>query len=427
MHYLIHHANELHSSPSYNHLKSLGGSKTNAKVLYYLITFYIFTILVFTFEIPLIYRITNTIESILLSHLLYFFGALIGFLFFYAIRIKTSVSTLFRITMVFNILLSIYLIIFYSKITSLSLILPLFALRGLGVASFAIGFHTSFITGIKDKQRDSFSLLFRSIYTVLPVFLPLLGGYIISNFNFSFFPSNQMLPDGYYPLFILGLILGIIFLIFSPTIKLSEDFSGGIKTPIKLLFNKKIRSIRNYLIFNAGVDGLKVAIYGLLGFLILTNELSLGLFSSALALLGSIYFLLINKVEKKFHIRRIGFFVVGLFGDVLTQLVLLVDTTFIGLLIRSIASTLLTPLKAVFGTNMIRHKYDVYSKELNVSKSSFILFQEMSYFIGRLIAFSFILLLIRFVATDMTILLKYSLVLFIVVDILEYFFIKDIK
>jgi len=368
----------------------------------------------------------GTVEGVILSNLIYFVGAMLGYLVFYFLKFKVAVSSLFRTTIIFNILLSIYLLYYYSSLTSLTLILPLFALRGIGIASFAIGFHAVFISGLKDTQRDSFSLLFRSIYTILPIFIPLVGGYIISNFNFPFFQTNQFLPNGYYPLFVLGLILNIIFLIFSPHIKLNADFSGGIFVPLKLLFNKKIKGIRNYLIFNAGVDALKVSVYSLFGFLVLTNELNMGVFSSILALIGSIYFLLVNRFEKKFHVQRIKFFIVGLFGDVITQIILLIDTTIVGLLIRSVASTLITPLKAVFGINIVRHKYDLYSKELKVSKSSFILFQEFAYFIGRIISFSFILLLIHFVTTDVYLLFRYSIILFIVVDLLEYAFIKDL-
>jgi len=424
MPYLIHHGAELHTPRAHSHLKLL--ETVDFKILYYLISYYIFTLLILTFEIPLVYRVTGTLESIVLSHFIYFFWIIFGYMLFYAFKLKVNVATLFRYSLLSKIVLSIYVMLFYSKITTIGLLLPIFAIRGAGVSLFAIGYHISFLNGFKDKQRDKFALTFYSIYTLLPVFLPVLGGYIINNLNLSFLPTNTYLPNGYFPLFLFGAFLGTLFLVFSPNVDVVEDFKGGIKKPIKFLFNKKLRYIRNYQIFNAYIVAMKGVIYGLLGFLILTDELNLGLFSSIIALIGSVYFLFINKVEKKYHVHRIKFFALGMVGDVITQVILYLNTTFIGLVIRSVATTLLSPLKNVFGDNIIRHRYDQFSKEFNVTKSNFVLFQEMAYFTGRLLAFSTIILFLEFVTKDIASVFKYFIVIFIVLDFIDYFFIKSV-
>ena len=424
MPYLIHHTSELHTPRANNHLKLL--STADFKILYYLISYYVFTILILTFEIPLVYRVTGTLESIVFSHAVYFFWMIFGYVLFYTFKLKVKVSTLFRWSIFSKIILSLYVMFFYSRITSLGLLIPLFAIRGAGVALFAIGYHISFLDGFKDKQRDKFALVFYSIYTLLPVFLPILGGYIINNIAVSYFPVNTFLPNGYFPLFLFGAILGLVMLVFSPNVNLTGDFKGGIKKPIKFLFNKKLKYIRNYLMFSSYTLAMKGVIYGLLGFLILTNEFNLGVFSSVIALVGSIYFLVVNKIEKKYHVHRIKFFALGVLGDVVTQIVLFINTTFIGLLVRSISTTLLSPLKNVFGDNIIRHKYDAYSEEFEVTKSTFILFQELSYFIGRVFAFSTVLLFIAFVTRDVYTVFKYFIVIFIFLDILDYFLIKRV-
>jgi MFS family permease len=392
-----------------------------------MVAYYVFAILVLTFDIPFVYRVTGMLESIVFSHFTYFFCVICGYVLFYSLKLKVKVSTLFRLSILSLIVLSAYVMFFYSQMTSLVMLLPMFIIRGIGVSFFALGYHASFLDGLKDKQRDKFYLRFLSIYTLLPVFLPVLGGYIIDNISFPFAPTNVFLPNGYFPLFLVGAIIGLLLLVFSPEVDLYEDFRSGIKEPLKFFFTKELRAVRNFQIYDSYATATRNTVYGLLGFLILTNEFNLGAFSSVIAVFGSIYFLFIHKLRKKYHIHRIGFYKIGAFSDVLSQIFLLFNPAFVGLIVRSLVTTLISPLKRVFGDNIVRRNYDFYSEELGVSKPNFILFQEVSYFIGRALSFLTIMGFLTFVTNDIQMIFKVFIIFFVFLDSFEYFFLKKIN
>lgn len=424
MPYFINQNNHLHVSKIYNYLKVL--RTMDFKILYYLISFYIITILVLTFDIALVYRITHSIPIVAFSHFTYFLWIIFGYLLFYIFKIKIRVSTLYRYSLIFLSFLFLYAMLAYSKLTSLSMLFPIFSIRGAAVSLFALAFDVSFINGFKDKQRDRFSLLFYSIYILLPIFLPFLGGYLINNFSSSFFPTNAFLPNGYFLLFLFGFLLSILFITFSPTVNIYINASDGIKNPIKLLFKKEIAPIRNYQIYDAFSLATKGTILGILGFMLLTNELNLGFFSSVIALFASLYFLIIRNKEKKYYAHRLRVYIYGILGEILSSIFLFLNTNILGLIIRSIVITLVGPLKRTAGENMLRKNYDYYSEKLKLEKSNFILVQEISYFVGRLLSFLIIIMAVFFGNYNSQNILRGFLILFIILDIFEYFFVRKI-
>lgn len=424
MPYLVNQNNNLNVSKIYNYLKIL--KTLDFKILYYLISFYIITILVLTFDTALVYRITNSLPVVAFSHFTYFFWIFFGYILFYAFKIKIKISTLYRFSLLFLSFLFLYAMFFYSKISTLGLLLPLFSIRGAAVTFFALAFDVTFLNGFKDKQRDRFSLLFYSIYILLPIFLPLLGGYLINNFSYSFFPTNALLPNGYFLLFLIGFLLSILFIIFSPTVNIYINASDGIKNPIKLFFKKELAQMRNYQIYDAFSIANKGTILAILGFTLLTNEFNLGFFSSAVALFASLYFLVIRNKEKKYYAQRLKIYVYGIFGEIISSVLLFLNTNVFGLIIRSIAITLVGPLKRTAGENMLRKNYDHFSEKLKIAKSNFILVQEISYFLGRFLSFILIMSVAYLTKSSTQNILKGFLLLFILLDAFEYLFVKKI-
>lgn len=402
-------------------------NNTDYKLIYYIITYFFLNILVFTFDIALVYRITSSVWSIALYHYFIYIVILFCYLIFYVLKIKIRLHTLYRLSLLSTILIFIYLMHFFSSFHSMELFYGYFFLRSIATSLFFLAFHTSFLYGLEDKKRDEFSLLFFSIYTLLPVFLPIIGGFVIDYLSFDFLPTNKLLPDGYYVLYIFSFFITSLFLLFSPKMDLYLDTTAGFKKGFRFLFDKKFRDIRNYQIFDSFSISIRTVIYGLLVFLLLQNEFKLGAFSSLIAIVGSVFFLFVRNLEKKSKIKRMRLFVLGAITDVLSQLFFLMFLNIIGLTVKGIINTFVTPLKRIGGENILRKKYDEYSEELGINKSNFILLHELSYTIGRtfgIIVIAFFIFIIKI--DDVFILFRYFIVLFILLDLLEYFLIKKI-
>lgn len=409
------------------HLKNILHS-TNYKLIYYTLSHFFFNIFVFTFDIALVYRVTNTFWSIAVYHYFIHIVLLLTYLFFYNLKTKIKVHDLFRLSIFITILTFFYLISMFSNIHSLNILYGYFFLRSMAVGVFFLGFHTAFLYGLNDKNRDEFSLLLFSVYSLLPVFLPFIGGYIIDYSGLTFLPSNVLLPDGYFILYIISLVIAVFMLIFSPVLDIYLDTTKGVKKALKLLFNKELRDVINYQIYDSFSVSIRVVVYGLIAFLILINEFNLGFFTSLIALFGSIYFLFIRHIEKQKNIKRIKFFAVGIIADIFSQIFLLFSLNLVGLLVRAVSNTAAGPLKRIGAENTLRSKYDEYSKKYNINKSHFILLHEVAYTIGRTLAIIlFVILVFVFNITDVFNVFKILLSLFILLDLTEYFIIKRIS
>jgi hypothetical protein len=397
------------------------------KLMYYIVVPHIFVVLVAVFEIPLVYRVTGSLEGVNWARFMYYTWIMFGYMLFYAFRLKVKVSTLFKTSLLFQALTALYLMVAFKHLGSLTALIPMFAIRGCSVALFAIAYHTSLLVGLKDSKRDSFILTFRSLYGLLPIFLPILGGFIIKYLDFSWFPSNNVLPDGYFTLFLLGGVMSVLGIIFSPKTDIKEDFSDGLVVPIKYLFKKELKYIRNFIVFRGYVNTLKIIVYGLLGFIILNHEANLGIFSSAIALIGSVYFLFIRNFEKSKHVERIKFFIFGIVGDTIAQIIYFLDISFIGLLVKSVSETFLGPLKGIFGENIVRHRYDVLTEQGNLKKSDLIMFQEMALYVARVLSFVTLAVFLKLYPQDILSVLKYLILAVAILDLFKYPLLKKIK
>ncbi len=395
------------------------------EVMYYLGSYYVFNFLISIFEIPLLYRITGSLKGIVLIYLVYFAWIYIGILLFFISGIKIKVSTIFKTSIIFQMLSMIFCLIHFKYLNNTSFIVPVFALSGIKTALYALGYHISMLNIVHEEQRDTFMLRFQSLYTLLPVFIPSIGGLIIKYITPSFFPQNNILPQGYFALFIAGLVISIVSFILGPSIEIRPPFKISIKELFKLLGNKHLRPVGTYLTYMGYTETIKSIVYGLLAFLILTDESKLGIYASLVALLGALYLMGVAELEKKYNIQRIKGYLFGVVGGMISQLMLLVNTNMIGLGLKAFIDMLVSPIRGSFGENIIRQKYDESSKKLEINKSDLILYHETHYVVARFAALGTLLLIINLQGAKLD-LFKVIIGILIVLDIFDYLFMKKV-
>lgn len=395
-----------------------------SELLYYYIVTDAFFILLATFEFPIIYRLTHSLFNAVLVHFVYVTWVFLTIALFFRYRLTIKLTTLFRSSICFQILLSIYCLLVYKYLSDIRLLIPWFAIKGALVGLFTTAYHISLLDSVKDIDRDSFLFKFRSLYAMLPVIMPLVGGLIIKFFGFSWLPVNAMLPSGYFSFFIFAGLASLLMLVLSPDINIDGNFTHGWEESVRLFFSKPLFNIRNYLVYSAFIGELKYPLYATVGFVILKEELHLGSFYAAVSLLGVLCFYYISKQKEKLFYQRFKLCSVGLVGNILGQIALLVQTNFIGLLLRSLATILMEPFRNVFSQTIVNHTFDKLHSVAHINNSSFCLLLEICYYVGRVLSFAAFTLLLTFIIADTINLFKYVIAIVILLDMGQLFFLN---
>jgi hypothetical protein len=398
------------------------------KILHYVMAYYFSTLLIMTFEVPLIYRVTNSVYGILMAYLSYFVWIFLGFFLFYLFRAALDLTNLFRVSIFFQFLLCVYFLAFYKLAIDPNMIMVAFALRGVSAALFSLGYYVYTIEKLSDSKREDFSFAFRSVYVFLPVGVPLIGAIILKYVHVTIFSVGNFLPDGYALLFMVGTVINFLLLITSPRLNFKiGEFEGSIKESVKTLVNPKLNYITRFMVYDSLNTVLKTVIYGILGFVILKSEFNVGLYASSFAFLGLAYFQFVErfKQDKIFssksaqNARRIY--------NSLSHLIVLFRTSFLGLFVKSFSDTLVEPIKSLSTETIIHEDFENLSQRFHIKVMNLMLFREICLVVGRFMGLGIIWFLAYLVESDLVKLLQSSLVLLTILDLSSFFFAKRIE
>jgi MFS family permease len=370
---------------------------------YYLMMNNVHMMLIGAFEVPLIYRLTGSIEMILLYYLIFYLIVGISLILSAKIFYQNTIGGLFRISIIFNILLTSGLVIFYSSLANLWVLMGYAFLRGIRDGIYWYGNHYVMLDVVKDDKRDNFVLTLQSISVILPIVFPLMGGLIITFANFeSNTQLNQFLPNGYLAIFILDLLFSLMSYIYSPDLVKKIESSVSYRQVLKLFVDKRVKHLRNYLAFDTSQIVLLSTALSLMNFLILKNEANLGFFSSILAFVASFYFIFLKKINQKVQLNKLKLYFFGNIGEVVSRLFYFSFTNIYGLIIKATFNSLVLPLKQIFGDLLLMKKYTDISQKTNVNKITLHVFQETLFMISRTVVIALFLIAVHFLKVSPT-------------------------
>ena len=371
------------------------------KIIYYVIVQNIFSILIGTFEIALIYRLTQSLKVLVIAYLFRFSILFFSFALTPVLIHTSKIGRMFKSSIFIQILICAFLIFYYSDLKNIWLLIIYISIRGVQDGVYWIAKHSGTMYSVDDNGRDRFSLQIEAILVTLTVILPIVGGLIISFIHLQTIKNNPLLPEGYFYMFVLTFCIMVVSFIFAPELKFNKCAVVKPKNIISMFKEKDLSYFMYYNIFTSVQDIAVMIAVGVITFLILKTEFNLGMFSSVLSAVAAIYFILIRKyIANKINVRE-KFFLLGVFGDVVSKLTYYFLFSYTGLIIKAVADTFLVPFQYLFSDNIQKKKMeDVVAKNKSYNIQEILIFQEVLIFIGRFFTLLIILLILHFSTYD---------------------------
>jgi hypothetical protein len=397
------------------------------KLSYYMLNYSAFLTLIGTFEIALLFRLYNSIQIIIIYYLFYYTVVSITFHLIPIIFKEIHLSRILKCSMFFCALGCLMGIIFYSSLNSLFFILIFSLFKGIGSGLYWLPRHYGYIKFLNNSDRDSYRITLTTLFTIISILIPIITGFIITYVSLFTLPENELLPNGYIFIFILGVVLNLVSLTFAPRIEDKLEYTSSSKNICKLLFNKELKDIRNYLFYLSGYGEILLIAIGVLNFILLKNEFNLGLYGTLISALGILYLMFIKKLEIKEHIQRKRFILIGTIGDTLSFIIFSALPNLVGITIFTIFSTIFVPLKYIFGDNIYFEKLEEKSKKLKLKLTDLIIFDETCHWIARTFFLTLFLIFTQLVTYDPVFTARIVIFISGLLGIFYYFFISKIS
>lgn len=397
------------------------------KLSYFIIVDSIIAVLLGTFEIALLYRLTESMGSIVIMYIL---SNLVAFLVFTQIPLlfpRVNIGKLLRFGILVEIIIILYQILFFSSLTNPYILMLFIALRGALVGIQTFNFKYGRMVLLEDNERDEFSLDLLAIQNLLPVLMPVLAGYVVSHFTLDILPSNPVLPQGYFPLFVVALIFSISSFFFAPKISIVKEFNVSWRTAIKSLALKDVADIRRYTVFEQFKSNSLMLAGLLLTFFVLENEFNLGIYMSLISLVSIVYFEMVKKIKIRRDEKRERFILMGAIAEFVSRWIFLFNYNLWGLLIRSALNTFIISLKTLFSSNILEHDLEATAKRHKLSKADMLLVQEFYAFFARMMSYVFIFSLISFTTFNAETISMFIFAIFSIGGFIDYLLLTSIK
>ncbi|MDO8609700.1 MAG: MFS transporter [bacterium] len=340
-------------------------------------------------------------------------------LFFYVasgwILKKISSALLIRISLIGSAIF--YLTLFFLKQQSLHYLIPLGILAGFNTGNYWAGLNINqYLYTNKEKRIEYFGFV-TGIINLLSAIAPLIGGFII----FSFKSFNFMGPEsGYSILFFLVFLILIFMIIFAGKLPNHELINFSFKD---IIFHKRSNNWKLILwqnFFLGLYDSSILAITGILFYLILKNEFSLGGTQTIAFILGTlgsmISIKLLNKNKYFYWIGSLGLAIgIGTFA-------------LLNNLNGIIVFIIVTGFCAPFLNNWLSTLYFKTMDEINVhgtEKYHLMLERDIALGIPRILSFLLLFLFLQF--GNQVLLAKYSLYVVVLFPLIIGFLLNKMK
>lgn len=354
------------------------------KIGYYLILQNFYSVFISTFDIALIYRATNSFYYIIFFYYLMYITCSVTFIVFSFIFKMKNPGNLFRIAIMFQIILALFGIVFFKHLTGLFFVSGYFVIRGLYEGSIWLGRHSSIIIGINDKNRNSFVLKLQTFNLVVSALAPAVSGAVIS-FAGSFIKlSGGGIPSGYLYVFIVSFVLSLVFMIFSPSITFDRGNVISWSNIRRLYCGRKYSAYKYYTVSNLLQNGTLVLCAAIINFLILKTEFNLGIFTSAVSVGAAFFYYFIRKRTKNTTRDLRGKFIaLGSTGEVVSRLVYFATFSLPGLIAKTFVDIFVVPFKTLFSDNIVKKYIDRIETEDGFNVFEVLVFQESLVLVTR--------------------------------------------
>ncbi|MFW5719853.1 MAG: hypothetical protein ACOCXT_02390 [Candidatus Dojkabacteria bacterium] len=371
------------------------------KLAFYVLLDTIFWLVIGTFEIAFIYRLAQVEGSNPLEAVLQFFFILFSTLFVFFLVVPRLLAgrrlyTSFILNHAVKIVMCLVILFFFNQLHHQAVLFIFAALKGLQATLYFYTYHYAHLKLLNDNQRFVFDMKIQSLITFLPVIIPFITGLLISQLSFEIFPQNERLPAGYSVIFVIGIVISFLTILFSPKIKEVFTFNFTYRKLFQYILSSKSFALKMYMGTWAMKDAAILIGIGVLSFLILEDEIFIGLFSSIISLAGTIYFLFLSKHIDRLSHNRFRTYLIGAAGDSLGKLILSVFTTLGSLIWNACMVVFLVPLEAIFGNNIALHAIDDDSKHRSLPPEMYIIMREVIFFPSRVIVIGIGLLLANY-------------------------------
>lgn len=107
----------------------------------------------------------------------------------------------------------------------------------------------------------------QSLITFLPVIIPFITGFLISQLSFEIFPQNERLPASYSVIFVIGIVISFVTILFSPKVKEVFTFNFTYRELFQYILSRKSFALKMYMGTWAMKDGAILIGIGVLSFL----------------------------------------------------------------------------------------------------------------------------------------------------------------
>jgi hypothetical protein len=358
---------------------------SNQAIAYYSLGHALHTVLISAFEMAFLLRLFQSLPVVLALYMLYYLS-LFAFFAVGMLLLKTGKAHRgFRLDLLCQILTALWAFFCFSRLGSLAYLMPYFLFRGASEGFYWSSRHCSVLDSVRDADRDSFFMRIQSLQIALAVVLPLGGAFLIS--LPAILPGIQKpgspLPPGYAYLFLGSGLLSVAVLALSPKLSILPQ-SLRLTRIAAAARSPKTRLWIRYQTYTA-THMLAAALCGaLLNVGILRTEANIGLFASSVALASALVFWTVGKALRGQKTQRMAWTLAGCAGDALSRFLYAVFYSYPVLIVKVIMESFLSPLKAIFGENVVRRKIEEVRNELSMSSAEGFFFQEAVIFLGRM-------------------------------------------
>lgn len=336
-----------------------------------------------TFVNVYMWRLTSDMRYIVFQNMLSSITIVIMFILSGQISRKFGITSCIRLGIISNLLF--YVIILLLKEKAENYLIYLGFLSGSAVGFYFYAVNTLNYHYTNSSNRAYFLGLSGALGSIMGTAAPIISGYIII--------SKEKL-QGHYLVFLISFLLFLSAIMLSYFLtQIKEEGKYYLKQVLKTRNNSTWNNIMLSHLLLGFKDGSFDLLLGLLVYMVFQNELNMGKLSTAASILGigSTYF--IGRLLNKKNQRKIFF--VGAIMTLFSTIIVVIWTSYTGVVINSMLNALFTCLWTIPMSNMV---YEVVGKfsteESNIG--DYMTALEVPIVIGRIVSLSIFLALYSF-------------------------------
>ncbi|HAP44793.1 MAG: hypothetical protein A2087_03280 [Spirochaetes bacterium GWD1_61_31] len=342
--------------------------------------------LVGAFEIAFLLRLFRSLASVLFLQLAMYLSLMLFFTLGLLTLRRGRAHIGFRLDLLFQALLAAWGIVFFTRLGSVAILAGYFLLRGASEGIFWATRHCALLVSVPDAERDGFFLRLQALLVALSVVLPLAGGGLIALPGILAGQSGagSPLPPGYRYLFAAAGLISTTLLAISPRL----EIPGQTFRPAAIFKAYRAPRLRLLAVYQsyASVHTIAASLcVSLLTFGLLQTETRLGVFTASLSALSAVAFWLIGRAIRGRPVSRLRWTLFGCAGEAIGRLGYGLFWSLPILFGKTVVDVFLSPLKSIFGENIVRRLLEQQRTRLQLSTAEGFFLQEFLIFCGRLL------------------------------------------